>query len=216
MLFKPAIESPEGGLSMSTIRDQVLDQQTGEVYVLSPENRSDTVMAYIAITYLLLMLLFVLWFLFDIWYTASPVFDTLGYADLEKMRASSTIRLIAYTVIGGVLGGTVNGIRSFIIWHCDRHAFGRRYVWKYIADPWLGATLALIAFALVRSGVAVVGGEITPDAIGATQILANFGIGALAGYGSRSVFVWLDAQVNRLFRVEENQNREEPNSTEEG
>lgn len=180
----------------------VLNKQTGRRFAISGESRLDTVMAFVSITYLLFMLLLTLWLLFDIWYTARSLVDRLGYADLDKLRTSSTIQLIAYTVVGGILGGTVNGIRSFVVWHCDRHAFGQRYVWKYVTDPWLGAALALFVFALVQSSVALIGGEIAPGSIGATQMTAMFGVGVLAGYGSRSVFIWLDAQVNRLFRVD--------------
>lgn len=45
--------------------------------------------------------------------------------------------------IGGGLGGTVNGIRSFLFWHCERIAFGRQFVCKYVTAPRVGATLAL-------------------------------------------------------------------------
>lgn len=32
---------------------------------------------------------------------------------------------------------------------------------------------------------------------------ANFAVGALAGYGSKDVFIWLDTQVQKLFHVPE-------------
>jgi hypothetical protein len=183
---------------MSTIKDP----QTGKTFHKNLEHPSDTAFALVSIAYLLLMLLLILWFLFDVWFTTASILRTFGYVEIERLRASSSIRLIAYTVIGGALGGIVNGIRSFITWHCERGAFGKRYTWKYLADPWLGATLALFVFALVQSGVAVLGGVVSPTSIGPTQMAAMFGVGVLAGYGSRGVFVWLDFQVNQIFKID--------------
>jgi len=33
------------------------------------------------------------------------------------------------------MGAAVNNIRSFIDWHAERNAFGRRFAWKYISMP---------------------------------------------------------------------------------
>jgi hypothetical protein len=101
----------------------------------------------------------------------------------------------------------VNGIRSFLVWHSERFAFGHRFTWKYITAPWVGAALALFTYALIQSGVAIFGGDFSSSADGAatasySQVLANFGVGVLAGYGAQNVFVWLDAQVERIFQVQ--------------
>jgi len=103
--------------------------------------------------------------------------------------------------IGGGLGGTVNGIRSFLFWHCERIAFGRQFVCKYVTAPRVGATLALFVCALIRGGIVVFGGDITADAASIRHMLSFFAIGVLAGYGSHDVFIRVDAQVSRLFRV---------------
>jgi hypothetical protein len=67
----------------------------------------------------------------------------------------------------------------------------------------MGATLALFVYALIRSSIAVLGGGTVSNNGGTAQALANFAAGALAGYGSKDVFIWLDAQVSKLFRVPE-------------
>ena len=103
--------------------------------------------------------------------------------------------------MGGILGGIVNEARSFMLWHCDCGAYGRRYVWKTLIAPWIGAILAMFVYALVQSGIAVVGGEFATEEMNIKQILSIFALGALAGYGSRKVFVWLDAQVNKVFKL---------------
>jgi hypothetical protein len=109
--------------------------------------------------------------------------------------------LIAYTVIGGGLGGVVNGLRSIVSWHADRRAFSWRYIWKYVTLPPLGAVLAAIVYALVYGGVTLLGGGFAADQNTANQALSAFAIGALAGYGSHKVFKWLDEHVNRTFSI---------------
>jgi len=107
---------------------------------------------------------------------------------------------VAFTMLAGGLGGIVNGIRS-IHSHCS--AFHRRFQWRYIAAPWLGSTLALFVYTLLGSSIAVLGGNASLDSIGNAQILSNFAAGALAGYGSKDVFIWLDDKVHKIFQVPE-------------
>jgi hypothetical protein len=176
------------------------DKATGMVYELRPEEWADSILAVISILYLLMMLAFFFWQLFDLWTGKHWFVQWIGYKDTERL-INPSFRLVAYTFIGGGLGGVINGLRSFIGWHSERSAFNRRFVWKYIVDPWIGTTLALFAFALVRSGLAVLGGDFQPDVANARQTLSMFALGVLSGYGSREVFVWLDAQVTKLFKV---------------
>ena len=150
-----------------------------------------------SIAYLLLVLAIISWLLFDTWINKHTLPHFAGY-DLVRLKTPA-FHLMAYTVMGGALGGIVNGLRSAVTHYS---AFNRRYIWKYIAAPWMGATLALIGYAILHSAVVIFGGQTTSsDTDNSPQMLANFGIGALAGYGSKDVFVWLDAQVSKLFAV---------------
>ena len=178
----------------------VRDESTGIVYEVHPEKGVDTSFAVLSILYLLLMLAFFFWQLFDVWIGQYSLAKLVGYKDIGRLTSPS-FRLVAFTFIGGGLGGVINGIRSIIGWHSERSAFGRRFLWKYIVAPWIGTTLALFAFALIRSGIAIVGGDLQTDAANIRQILSMFAIGVLSGYGSREVFIWLDAQVKRIFKV---------------
>jgi PASTA domain-containing protein len=162
--------------------------------------RKDEGSANLALVYLLVMLGFFTWLLFDTWINAHTLFHVVGYAaDKLTLLETPIYHLVAYTVIGGAIGGIVNGIRSVLLYYSN---FQRRYFWKYIAAPWMGAALAIIGFALLHSTVAIFGGEATNATGNTPQFLANFGIGALAGYGSKDVFIWLDEQVGKLFAVE--------------
>lgn len=168
-----------------------VDQETNEETA-----RRNAQSALLSIVYLLLMLGFFSWQLFDTWIGQHSLPRAVGYNPMGL--DAPAFRLIAYTVIGGGLGGIVNGIRSLLHYY---HGFDRRHFWKYIAAPWMGATLGLLVFALIRSSVSLFGGGATTEEISTTQSLSNFAAGALAGYGSKDAFIWLDAQVHKLFRV---------------
>lgn len=167
-----------------------INESTGEM-------NQDKGIAIAAMLYLLLTLGFFAWLLFDTWIDAHTLFRFVGY-DPSFLKALKTplFHLIGYTIIGGAMGGIINGIRSALLYYS---AFDRTYFWKYVTAPWTGAALALIGFALLKSTVAIFGGDAATVNPATPQFLANFGIGALAGYGSKDVFVWLDKQVSKLF-----------------
>lgn len=162
-----------------------------------PRSRGDRVAANLCLLYLLIILLVFGWLIFDVWIDAHTLPRLFRYP-LEPLK-TPFYHLIIYTIIGGAMGGIVNGIRSALHYYGD---FQQRYSWKYIFAPWLGTALALIGFALLRSTVAIFGGDAASPVADTTESLANFAIGALAGYGSRDVFIWLDEKVAKLFAVE--------------
>jgi hypothetical protein len=177
-------------------RPRTADRKTSETNKMTRDEdiKSDTGAALFSLLYSMVVLAFFSWQLFDTWIGQHSLPRLAGY-DLKRLDTPN-FRLIAYTLIGGGLGGTVNGIRSGLQ---NYHGFKQRYLWKYIAGPWMGASLALLVYALIHSSVSVFGGGTTANDVGTTQALANFAAGALAGYGSKAVFIWLDAQVDKLF-----------------
>jgi len=180
----------------------VRDQQTGESFVLIKEEFPDRLAAWASIIYLLIMAVFFLWQIFDFWIKNYTLIRWIGYNPVG-LESSYDFHIVVYTFFGGAFGGIVNGIRSFQFWHCDNGCFGRRYIWKSLAAPWLGAILALFVFALIRSGVAVLGGDFGGGDSGAmnlNQVLSMFAIGVISGFGSHKVFLWLDHHVNKIFK----------------
>ncbi len=172
-------------------RKTVIDGITGRLVELVPEQTWDIIAATFSILYLVVMLI---------------VFSGLLFAVLANQSSyeeNPIYILMAYTAIGGGLGAIINGIRSFLGWHADRQAFGRRYIWKYISLPLLGAALAAMIYAFFRSGLVVFGGNFTPEENFANQALAAFAIGAISGYGSHRVLKWLDEKVKKLFKITE-------------
>lgn len=192
--------------------NKMYDERSARVVVLEEEKRLDKVLALISMVYLLIMVGLFLWGMFDVWVGRYTVVRLLGYgSELEMKRLEEPIfRLLAYAFLGGGVGGAVNGIRSLLTWHVEWGAFQQRYVWKYVTWPWLGTALALIVFALVRSGLAVVGGEMAPADSDLRQSLSTMVLGILSGYGAREVFIWLDMQVSTLFKTNPAQAREVP------
>ena len=179
----------------------IVDDQTGVVFELEKETPVDIAMAWLSILYLLAVLVFLFWELFAVW-IGHPLMPASLRSEGTARLSSPVFRMMAFTAIGGGLGGVATGIRSFISWHLERRAFGWRFVWKYITLPPLGALLAVLVYAILRAGVAALSGNVTlGDSPGSIPGMSALSIGAIAGYGSHKVFIWLDAQVAKLFSV---------------
>ena len=177
-----------------------IDEQTGRGFELVPEESWDIVAAIFSILYLIAMLFFFCWLFLDIFVGRNLLLYLISPKATDYL-SSTTVQLIAYAVIGGGMGGVINGIRSFIIWHAERRAFGWRFMWKYITLPLVGVVLAAIVYTIIRGGVAAFGVSFKPEENFTTQAFGAFAIGALTGYGSHKVFKWLDSQVNKVFRI---------------
>jgi hypothetical protein len=180
------------------------DEQTGKIYELEKEGIVDVIAANFSFIYLTVILCFLVWVLTDLTLGDKWFLSWIGVEKVElgNSSASPLLMLFIYAVIGGGLGAVVKGIRSCIFWHPEKRAFSWRFVWKYITLPPLGATLAAFVFAITRSGLAALGGEATTivkDSV--TQSLSAFAIGALSGYGTKEVAVWLTSKVEKFFKT---------------
>lgn len=203
----PAEKPPAGTPSTDTPpppAQYVKDQQTGKVYIKIDEHWYDKVSAAISaiyslavIAYLTFMILYMLSGRYAFW----PDALTNKIANLLTYPVA---KLILYTAIGGAMGAAVNNLRSFISWHAEDKAFGWRFIWKYIAMPPLGGTLAVLVYGILQGGMAVINGGATPENNQLTSLSA-WATGTLAGYGSSKVFIWLDDKVNTLFKIDKKQ-----------
>lgn len=178
---------------------QRLSNGNGHFKIIDVQKKNaDHSTAAICTIYLLLMLAFFGWLLFDTWIGNHTLARILGY-DPARLNNATGFRVVAFTIIAGGLGGAIDGIRS-VLNHCE--TFNRKYRWKYISVPWMGCTLGLLVYALLRSSVAVLGGNVSSNGVGSTQVLANFAAGALAGFESKDVFIWLDDRAHKIFQVQ--------------
>lgn len=164
----------------------------------TPKRDADRSAAAKCMIYLLLTLALFGWLLFDTWIQKHSVARLLRY-DLGQLNTAG-FRLVAFSMIAGGIGGAIDGIRS-ILNYCE--SFNRKHTWKYISVPWMGCTLGLFVYALLHSSISMLGGNGAAGGTGQAQVLANFAVGALAGFGSKDVFIWLDDKVHRIFQITE-------------
>lgn len=177
------------------------------------ERTRDVVAAFCAAVYLLAALAFFAWQLFDVWGEKYYFLQHIVLRDIMRLSKddliapgkleSGVFRAMAFAVIGGGMGGAVNGVRSILERHADIAKKSKKFNWRfayvYVFLPPLGATLGLIAVALTRTGLGVLSGEVEVPT-GTAPAVSSLAIGFLAGYGSGDVFLWLDSRVSALFR----------------
>lgn len=188
----PAVETDD----KRTVIKKVKDGQTGKEFDVIHEGGIDIVFAWISAAYSLAVIGYLTWLVL-----------TVKYESLARIVAGSTSKLIFYTAVGGAIGAAVNNLRSFIAWHAEEQAFGWRFIWKYIAMPPIGGTLAVLVYGILQGGAAVMTGASAPADGQTTAVssLSAWATGALAGYGSHNVFKWLDDKVNSLFKIDAQQ-----------
>jgi len=198
------IVTPPAAPAVTPPVDLVRDQQTGKVYKKRHERWYDIASAWISALYsigVIVYLTFMVLYLLSGKYAFWPEGITNKIANLLTNPVS---KLLLYTAIGGAMGAAVNNLRSFIAWHAEDKAFGWRFIWKYVAMPPLGGTLAVLVYGILQGGMAVINGGATPENNQLTSLSA-WATGTLAGYGSSKVFIWLDDKVNTLFKIEKKQ-----------
>ena len=191
-----------------TVIKKVTDAQTGKDFEIIPEGQIDLVFAWISATYSIAVIVYLTWLVLNMLY-GQPAPGTLA-AWLKPVLTVPASKLIFYTAIGGAIGAAVNNLRSFIAWHAEERAFGWRFIWKYLAMPPIGATLAVMVYGILQGSMAVFTGAAsasppTDGQVTTVSTLTAWATGALAGYGSHNVFKWLDDKVNSLFKIESKQ-----------
>lgn len=188
-----AHSTPENELQIAS------DEQTGKTFKIVHEKHFDSVVANLTAVYQLLALVFLLWLLFDTWSGRNWLLRAMGYS--SAILLSGKFRLMAFVAIAGGIGGVVSGIRTIIVWHCERRAYAARFVFKDLTLAPVGAALGLVVYVTVRGGVGVLDGNFSLDQKGVTPTVTAFAIAWVAGFASWKVFHWLDAQANKLFSV---------------
>ncbi len=176
----------------------IVDDQTGTAFEMIPERWFDVVSAWLSAAYSLVVIGYLAYVVLDTWSAQFNVWP----ASLKSQLNNPIFKLIVYTAVGGGMGAAVNNIRGFVSWHAERKAFGWRFIWKYIALPPLGATLAVLVYGILQGGMAVINGGNVGGNGGAITSLSAWVTGTLAGYGCHKVFIWLDDKVNSLFKVD--------------
>lgn len=207
-------------------KKSIKDAQTGKEFEVIQEGKIDIAFAWLSAAYSIAVIGYLTWLVLEMLYgqtavataaatagaaantaaTPAPPPGSLSLpARLMPILAGPTSKLIFYTAVGGAIGAAVNNLRSFIAWHAEEQAFGWRFIWKYLAMPPLGGTLAVLVYGILQGGMAIFSGGASPDGTNPVTSLSAWATGTLAGYGSHKVFKWLDDKVNTLFKVDAKQ-----------
>ena len=202
----PATPPPPAPARAAAVKpvEQVTDQQTGKVFKKLPEQKIDIVSAWFSAIYSIAVI-FYLAFLVLYVRSGNNFWPPELAKQVGQLLTGPISRVILYTAVGGAMGAAVNNLRSFIAWHAEEKAFGWRFVWKYVAMPPLGGTLAVLVYGILQGGMAVINGGNGPNNNSDLVALSAWATGTLAGYGSSKVFIWLDDKVNTLFKIDKKQ-----------
>lgn len=127
--------------------------------------------------YLLLFAGMLIWALVQLWPgptpAGGPVPTTTDVALLVFMvNISDEVRLLLLVVFTGALGGIIHAVRS-VTWYIGQQELRRNWLLTYIAQPFVGSTLAFLFYLVVR------GGFFSPQA--SFQQTSPFGFAAMAG-----------------------------------
>lgn len=127
--------------------------------------------------------------------TAEPKESDEGYFGfflqfLPLQSDDKEVRLVAVSVLFGILGACISGIASVFnrrLWVNGRIK-GNNSVYLYIARPWFGTSVAIVTYVTLRAGLINVG---------STPVISEYGVAAIAAL----VGLMSDEMITRLRDV---------------
>lgn len=151
------------------------------------------ILAYITIVFIVL---------FDGWIHDYAILKNLFNLSKETSLSPMLVSII-HTVLGSLLGCGVLAIVSFHKYIAYERTFEVSHVWGYFCGPWLAATLGLVVFALLQSGLLVFAGNVSGEPQTESTNLGYLAIGFLSGFGWYRVTKILELLVTRVFSAPE-------------
>jgi hypothetical protein len=106
---------------------------------------------------------------------------------------SNEVSLILIVVLAGALGGQVRSLRS-LAWYTGNKELRKSWLLQYIFSPFLGATLAIVIYFVIRGGFVSAG-----SAIQQSSVYVYAGIASIVGIASESVALKLKQVAESLF-----------------
>ncbi|MEJ2264150.1 MAG: hypothetical protein P8X95_11935 [Anaerolineales bacterium] len=154
---------------------QQTEQQSEQKKTTVGENPVGVIGIVVMIVYLTIVALFLLYSLFRFWPTTPPGATPSGTASVNyffwQFSLSNEILLLIIVSTSGALGSMVAALRS-LYWYIGNRELVRSWIPMYILRPFVGATLALVFYLVIR------GGFFSPGAT--IQDTSPFGFAALA------------------------------------
>jgi len=121
---------------------------------------------------------------------------SLWPATATSLQASET-QMMQIVLIVGALGSLVHGFRS-LFWYAGNRAFAPSWTLMYILLPFVGASLSLVFYFVLR------GGLFSPDAsIDATSPFGFAGISGLVGMFSNKAALKLQEIADSIFSTKQ-------------
>ncbi len=120
---------------------------------------------------------------------------------------------VIHTILGSMLGCGVLAIASFHKYVAYQQCFESQHVWGYFCGPWLAASLGLVIFALLQSGLLIFSGNLSENEQSDTANLGYLAIGFLAGFGWYRVTKVIELLVTRVFTIAPSRNDDSTNAT---
>ena len=151
---------------------------------------------YLIMAVILSLLVFVLWPIStgsdpQGWSPAVSLFGVELFSPLD-----AEIRLLLIVVVVGALGSYVHAVTSFVSFVGNRKLVAS-WLWWYLLRPFIGMTLALIFYFVIRGGLLSSGSDSTD-----VNVFGVAAIAGLAGMFSKQATDKLREVFDNLFRTE--------------
>ena len=101
--------------------------------------------------------------------------------------------LIIIVILAGALGGQVRSLRS-LAWYVGNNGLKKSWLLQYIFSPFLGATLAIVTYFVIRGGFVSAGSTIQQS-----SVYVYAGIASIVGIASEPVALKLKQVAESLF-----------------
>ncbi|MBI5952645.1 MAG: hypothetical protein HY865_13395 [Chloroflexi bacterium] len=114
-----------------------------------------------------------------------------------NFSVSSEVRMILLVLMAGALGSLIHGFRS-LFWYVGNRAFVRSWILMYFLLPFIGSSLSLIFYFVIR------GGLFSPNAtVDATSPFGFIGLAGLVGMFSNRAALKLQEIAESIFSTKE-------------
>ena len=150
--------------------------------------------------YYLVVMLAAFWLFLDTWGGNLVVLSHLGLR--QQALEDPLLPGMAFLITGAIMGSILYHIRVLFHYYVKSGFYNYRWFAKYISSPWESAAMALVVFALIRGGLAMLGGP-PAESAGSTSYFSSFGVGALVGFGMRDAVGWLSNLAQTMFVAQE-------------
>ncbi len=112
---------------------------------------------------------------------------------LWEFLISFEARLILIVVLTGALGGQVRAFRS-LAWYTGNRKLKKSWLLQYILSPFVGATLAIVTYFVIRGGFISAGSTVQQS-----SVYVYAGIASIVGIASEPVALKLKQVAESLF-----------------